>query len=938
MIFGKTIDCRIYPFRVLLAILMVSLLAATLFAMTFPCQAAPLVWGQVNTDGFGDTYNQATYAMQVYGGDLYVGTVNSTTGTEVWRLNGSGWSQVNIDGFGDDRNTHTYCMATYGGSLFVGTWNMGNAAEVWAYDGSAWSQSNSNGFENPNNLGVLSMAVYNGNLYACTMNQAQGCEVWAYDGTTWSPSATGGFDTRNNGYCYNLATYNGDLYAGTMNYSTGAEVWAFDGSAWGQVNPDGFGDTNNLCHSMLEYNGNLYVGTYNGAVGSEIWQYNGSSWLQVNADGYGKGTANVTSRSMTVYNDRLYVGTQNAAGGEVWSYDGTTWEMANMAGFEDINNKRCYATAVYEQRLYAGTYNTVSGVEVWKNSAPVLALDKSANPSGSVTSGQVVTYSLAASNSGDLAATGCSLRDAVPTYTTYVENSTTLNGTAVPDNGGTTPLVSGLALNSPGQPGGTIAAGAQATVTFQVKVGSDIPAGASIRNVGVLSADGQPDLEASVVNPYASNLPTTWYFAEGSTQPGFDEYILLCNVDDNDMTATITYITDKGVEKQFTHEVPAHSRRTVLANAEMPNESGLAAIIQGTGGFICERSLYFNHSGIDGGHQAIGCDAPGSDLFFAEGFTGLARSPFDEWILVLNPGTTPANLHFTYMFPGGNTEERDYQVAGRSRLSVNVDREIGEGHEVSTRVQSDQAVVAERAMYFFYQDVWSGGHVGKATTETRNDWYLAEGFTGWQGSPFDEYILVANNNPSENQVQVTFMFPDGSTQTFDFTAAPTSRLTVYADSCVGENKMISAHIHADLPVVVERAMYFDYRLRWMGGSNCVGAASPKSDLYFAEGYTGNSASQFETWLLIQNTSAEGKTAVIDYMLTSGEVVLQEVALAPHSRTTIYTNDVLGKQSVEFSMRLRSKDGSASLLAERAMYFDYRGFSVHAQGGDVVPGF
>jgi hypothetical protein len=118
----------------------------------------------------------------------------------------------------------------------------------------------------------------------------------------------------------------------------------------------------------------------------------------------------------------------------------------------------------------------------------------------------------------------------------------------------------------------------------------------------------------------------------------------------------------------------------------------------------------------------------------------------------------------------------------------------------------------------------------------------------------------------------------------------------------------------------------------------MGAAAPQSTLYFAEGYTGNPGSQFETWLLIQNTSAEGKTAVVDYILASGEVITQEVTLEPHSRTTVYTNEVLGRESLEFSIRVRSKDGSASLLAERAMYFDYLGSFGHAKGGDDVAGY
>ena len=39
----------------------------------------------MNTAGFGDANNVRCYATAVYGGRLYVGTYNPTTGMEVWR-------------------------------------------------------------------------------------------------------------------------------------------------------------------------------------------------------------------------------------------------------------------------------------------------------------------------------------------------------------------------------------------------------------------------------------------------------------------------------------------------------------------------------------------------------------------------------------------------------------------------------------------------------------------------------------------------------------------------------------------------------------------------------------------------------------------------------------------------------------------------------------
>ena len=80
---------------------------------------------------------------------------------------------------------------------------------------------------------------------------------------------------------------------------------------------------------------------------------------------------------------------------------------------------------------------------------------------------------------------------------------------------------------------------------------------------------------------------------------------------------------------------------------------------------------------------------------------------------------------------------------------------MGEGREVSARITAELPVVAERAMYFYYQDEWGGGSIGKAATGTKVDWYSAEGYTGYEGSLFDEYILVANDNPSNNPVTIT---------------------------------------------------------------------------------------------------------------------------------------------------------------------------------------
>lgn len=89
--------------------------------------------------------------------------------------------------------------------------------------------------------------------------------------------------------------------------------------------------------------------------------------------------------------------------------------------------------------------------------------------------GDTLEYCLLATVASGASAplTGAVLTDDIPPYTTYVPNSTSLNGSPVADVAGTTPLATsngGMPVHSPGQASGTIAVGASATVLFQATV------------------------------------------------------------------------------------------------------------------------------------------------------------------------------------------------------------------------------------------------------------------------------------------------------------------------------------------------------------------------------------------------------------------------------------------------------------------------------------
>jgi hypothetical protein len=179
--------------------------------------------------------------MTVFGGDLYVGTVNNPlnpgTGCEVWHSSdGTTWNQVNTDGFGDADNLFATSLAVFGGDLYVGTTNWNTGAEVWS---------------------------------------CQTC-----DGTDWTQVINGGFGDVDNEEVTSMIPFDGDLCAGTSNNdavpTNSCEVWcSSDGANWTQVNVDGFGDAGNASAStMAAFDDNLYVGTrYVGDTGGQVWRW-----------------------------------------------------------------------------------------------------------------------------------------------------------------------------------------------------------------------------------------------------------------------------------------------------------------------------------------------------------------------------------------------------------------------------------------------------------------------------------------------------------------------------------------------------------------------------------------------------------------------------------------------------------------------------------------
>ena len=339
-------------------------------------------WRQANINGFGIMDTIGATALEVFQGQLYVGTSNWAEGASMLRTSdGKHWEPLIQPGFGlGTNNSAIIDLYEYDEMLYAGTSWSGTPGEMWrSTDGISWTPVITDGFGVSDNGGITNFLGFGGMLYAGTTNP-NGYQLWrspSGDTMDWTNVITAGMGYSQTFQVVDLIEYDGRLYVGTETPSTADpaspfQIWrTVDGTNWEAVTLDGFGDIHNTATgAFMEWDGWLYVGTWNEVTGGQIWRTkDGLNWEPVMQDGFGD-VGNIKVEAITAFEWKMYAVTFNpSTGTEIWmSTDGMLWSQIIPDGFGDSNNVSVLwnsAIAIYKSQLYFSTWNSGNFGEVW---------------------------------------------------------------------------------------------------------------------------------------------------------------------------------------------------------------------------------------------------------------------------------------------------------------------------------------------------------------------------------------------------------------------------------------------------------------------------------------------------------------------------------------------------------------------------------------------
>ena len=385
---------------------------------------------------------------------------------------------------------------------------------------------------------------------------------------------------------------------------------------------------------------------------------------------------------------------------------------------------------------------------------------------------------------------------------------------------------------------------------------------------------------ATAAVPTAAAAPATatapqyaWYFGEGASVPPFRTTYAIYNPGAAPAKVTLTLYPETGKTVEHSLTVAAGAQASVLANDILPN-SVFGAGVSSDQMVYVERTTLGDRDGT-----ASNGMTPSKTWYFSEGQTG---DDFTTWLLVLNPGSTPAALTVTYYPVEATPVIKKYTAPPSARLTIAVQADLAMG-VMGIGIDSSQPVVAEYGIYFDDQKAAYGGAGISTPSKT---WYIGSGNTQ---PGFTARIAMFNPGTNEAIVKVTLLGSKQEAVTDLYSLEPQSKDDVVINDRADE-QAVAAILESDQPIVVQSISYY------LSGAEAGPVAAYASSAVAAlstEWYLADVATPRDTtdpYIMLFNPGSTATKVTVAFLVEGGPTVSKTYDLAASARTTVRVSD------------------------------------------------
>lgn len=435
-----------------------------------------------------------------------------------------------------------------------------------------------------------------------------------------------------------------------------------------------------------------------------------------------------------------------------------------------------------------------------------------------------------------------------------------------------------------------------------------------------------------------ATIRSRWFFPEGNVR-GYQQQFVFFNPNPERADTLVKLYPSNREPTELTLTIAAWSQHVLLVNDVITGTDGVSAIVEANRQIIVERSMETETDlSITAGIPELS-----RVWYFAEASTD---GTFNTYLILFNPHPTFAEAEVTYMRGDGKQVRQQVHIPPQQRMVVTVNDALP-GYGFGMKVVADRPLAAERTMRF--GPGGRGMHTGPGIAQLSRSWYFAEGTTD---PPFTMRLLVLNPNVRASNIAVTFMTPDGTTLQRNYVVPPTTRFVVNVNEVV-PTLGVATTVTSELPVAVERALYFDPKEVGkppivasrsmtssltltttevlvpedavpMAGTVSSGAIQPAYVWRFAYGRSLGA----REYVLLSNPGPRQARVTVITIYRDGLAGMQHIVMPANSRYTLAVHDFPPQEEL-FSTIIQS---TQPVVAERSLFMQGR-----RTGGTTSPG-